>query len=247
MHYNNYRMRIFLLTFFIFIAISSCSRVPEPPAEEAGQSIIPVFEVFGYARCQNCPIVEHAVDSLKKLYGDSIAVLEYHLRWDGGDTISPEDIDLKTILYAISNAAPVTIIQGVHRVDGAESDESAQIEKFDTYYKSLRLLNDSINLIISFDTTGDSLLITFNCDSLQSIDTTTSVLFVAITEDSVFFALSGAEDSVYNNVVRKLLLLPSNLPQSVSFKKDYLSGKTVVAMIQDTVNKNILSVTQRRF
>lgn len=234
---------LILITSLILI---SCSRVPEPPQDEIGKKVIPVFEVFGYARCQNCPIVKHATDSLKRLYADSISVLEYHLR-QLGDTLSPEEISEKTELYGIGTSAPVTIIQGIHKLEGAESDESTQFLKFDTYYKSLRLSVDSIGLYMTIDTTHDSIHITFYADSSDNINTDQNVLFVIIKEDSVFFPLSGAEDSIYHNVVKKLEVLSPNLPQYISFKKEYLDQKTIVGMIQDTGNKKILSVSQRRF
>lgn len=238
--------RILFLSFITYLVVQSCSKVPKIPKVDEGKKNIPVFEVFGYARCSNCPIVDHAVDSLKALYKDSIAVLEYHLQ-NLGDTLSPEEIDMKIDLYDIGNSVPSTIIQGIYRIDGAEDTEDKQITKFNSYYKSLRLLRDSVGIYMSLDTINDSIQITFYADSSQYIDTLKDVLFVIITEDSVLFKQSGASDSIFNNVVRYITLLPTTLPQSLNFGKAYLRKKCVIGMVQDTLNNNIISTIQRRF
>lgn len=230
----------------IAFIILSCSRVPPVPRTDVEKKIIPVFEVFGYARCSNCPLVEHATDSLKALYKDSVSILEYHLRLLG-DTLSPEEINTKTELYNIQNTAPCTIIQGTRRIDGAEDSEETQLESFKSYYNALRAQKDSVGLYLTTDTMNDTIIITLDADSIMNIDTLKDVIFLSITEDSVFFQLSGAEDSIYNNVVREMKLLPSTLPQTLSFSKEYLRQKHLIMMLQDTVNKNIISVAQRRF
>ena len=236
-----------LVAFIILSLFTGCSRVPPHPEQEGGErKQIPVFEVFGYARCSNCPIVERAVDSLKRVYKDSIIVLEYHMRL-AGDTISPENIDERISFYDIGNAAPVTIIQGIHKINGAESDVPSQIVSFENYYSSLRARTDSVGLKILIDTTWDSIEFVFDADSLMNADSTRDVLFVMLTEDSVKFVQSGATDSIYNNVVRYFESLPGKLPLKFKMELSMVEGKNFVAILQDTVTKNIISGHQRRF
>ncbi len=239
-------MKLSYGTIFFLILMSGCSRLPPLPENTEGIKQTPVFEVFGYARCSNCPIVEHAVDSLKSLYQDSIIVLEYHLRLLG-DTLSPSNINGRTDFYNIGTSVPVSIIQGTYRIDGAEDNTQNQIVKFQNYYTSLRRGTDSVILRIQADTMGDSVDIIFNADSVQNIDTLSDALFVLITEDSIKFVQSGAEDSTYNNVVTFYKKLSGTLPVLIKFNKNNIEGKNIVGILQDTTAKNILSSTQRRF
>ena len=202
--------------------------------------------MFGYARCSNCPIVEHAVDSLKKVYKDSIIVLEYHLRL-AGDTISPENVSDRATFYNIGNAVPVTMIQGIYRIDGAENDVPSQLSSFQDYFNSLKEKSDSVGLKALIDTVRDSVEFTFDIDSFENVDTLREILIVLLTEDSVKFIQSGASDTFYNNVVRFYKEFSGVFPFKFKISQYTLKNRNFVAILQDTVTKNIVSELQRRF
>ncbi len=231
------------LAFYFFLLFSinlSCSRLPQIE-EPSSKTMVPVFEVFGYARCSNCPNVERALDSLKHIYGDSVIVLEYHMRVLG-DTLSPISILERQGLYNIGTSAPVTIVQGTQRIEGATG---VSLSLFENYYNSIRRFDDSVGLYFEHQWLGDSLLININIEN--ALDFSGARLFLFLTQDSVFFKQSGAPDSIFNNVVRHYESFEATFPKAWSAHRFLVSGKTLVILLQDTVNLKIFSATQRRF
>ncbi len=231
---------------FLLVVLFSCSRLPPKPELPSKKRQIPVFEVFGYARCSNCPIVEHATDSLKKVYTDSIIILEYHLRI-AGDTISPQNIETRASFYNIGNAVPITIIQGIYRIEGAESDVTTQFSTFKDYFLSLRERTDSVGLLVTIDTVEDSIEFTIDVDSAENVDTATEVFILLLTEDSVRFIQGGATDTIYNNVVKYYRTFPVTLPFRARMATNMVRNRNFIVLIQDSASKNIVSGFQRRF
>lgn len=186
-------------TFFyiwLFLFSLSCSEIPPKPQipTDMKQSP-PVFEMFGYARCSNCPVVEEAMDSLKRLYGDSIIVIQYHLRILG-DTLSPEEVTSRANFYQVNNVAPVIFINGIYRITGAPD---SAYSTFHSYF--LNSQRKPLIFTTETDTIGDSLIIKIILPDTITIDTTDSI-YTVVTQDSIYFAQPGAPDSLFNNVSR---------------------------------------------
>lgn len=228
------------LVIFLWLQYASCSRVPQSSLP-VSKPIIPVFEIFVYARCPNCPLVEEILDSLKKNYGDSIVVLEYHIRVLG-DTLSPVSISERQELYGIGNQAPITIIHGEERILG---NQSVTYTLFDSYYTTIRRgREDSLFLNISIkDLLSDSLLVTISADTLLNLSE--SKVFLCVTEDSVYFAQPGAPDSLFNNVVRFYHSWEPIFPLEIKIPK-FQREANLVVLVQDTLRGKIRGVTQRR-
>jgi len=171
-----------LTAFLLMIFSLSCSKLPEIPRSTT-KPMTPVFEVFVYARCPNCPVVEDVLDSLKKVYSDSVVVLEYHLRVLG-DTLSPENISERQALYNVGNQAPITVIHGEEKIIG---NQGVTYDGFATYYRSVRSgREDSLGVNgVLREQSGDSLTFLFQCDTLLNLES--SKAFAFLTCDSVFF------------------------------------------------------------
>ncbi|HOK22951.1 MAG TPA: hypothetical protein PKU94_02345 [Candidatus Hydrothermia bacterium] len=228
------------IVFLLIAGLIACSRLPESN-EPPTQPVIPVFEVFGYARCANCPVVEHALDSLKENYGDSIVVLEYHMRILG-DTLSPKTIEERESIYGIGTAAPITIVHGEVILQGSEGINT---ELFRNYYNSIRHKEDSVLLNISMATDADSFKFTVSAEG--ELDPGAKKLYAFVTQDSIVFKQVGAPDTIFNNVVRFLISMPPEFPVRVNISKTVFNHGIFVALVQDTLSKKILSVAQRRF
>jgi len=231
------RRRFFLVIFFI---ITGCSKLPQIP-EPTSQPVIPVFEVFGYARCSNCPIVEKSLDSLKQNLSDSVVVLQYHMRILG-DTLSPESVLERQNLYNIGSSAPVTIVHGEVRIEGASG---VSLSMFENYYRALRSREDSLGLKLTYIDEGDTARLIIGAVSELNLERLK--LFLFVTRDSILFKQPGAPDSIFNNVVRFYHSSNAGLPYEMKISKNFLTGGNFVAFLQDTVNLRIKSVLQRRF
>lgn len=225
---------------FILMQYTSCSRVPESSLP-VSKPIIPVFEIFVYARCPNCPVVEYILDSLKKNYGDSIVVLEYHIRVLG-DTLSPVSISERQEFYGIGSQAPITIVHGEEKILG---NQGVSYSLFYSYYSAIKSAReDSLFLSINIDDLlGDSLSLTVNVDTLLNF--TGSKVLIYVTEDSVYFAQPGAPDSLFNNVVRFYRSGEPIFPFKVKVPR-FQRNANLVILVQDTLSHRIRGVAQRR-
>lgn len=228
------------LRIVFFGLLCGCSRLPTPE-EPATVPIIPVFEVFGYARCSNCPAVEHALDSIKFEFDDSVVVLQYHMRILG-DTLSPQSILERQNLYNVGSSAPVTVIHGEEILQGS-SGVSTQL--FKAYYSSIRSREDSVAVVIASHLEGDSVLFTLSVKEETVVPG--ARLFIFVTQDSIIFKQTGVPDTIFNNVVRFYSSLLAEFPCQVRVSRTLFPQGNFVALLQDTLSKKIISVTQRRF
>ncbi|MEO0228935.1 MAG: hypothetical protein ABIL92_03420 [candidate division WOR-3 bacterium] len=234
------RVLIFVVIFSLLQFIQSCSKVPQSPIP-VSRPIVPVFEVFVYARCPNCPVVENILDSLKENYGDSVVVLEYHIRVLG-DTISPASIYERQEFYSVGNQAPITIVHGEENIQG---NQSVNYTLFNNYYKTIKSTReDSLFLSVSInDLLGDSLGVTINADTLLNLSG--AKVFICVSEDSIYFAQSGAPDSLFKNVVRFYYSAEPVFPLKIKIPR-FQRNVNFVVLVQDTLSKKIRGVTQRR-
>jgi hypothetical protein len=166
------------------------STEPEP---QTGYKRTAVIEFFTYHHCQNCPFAEAAIDSIFAMHGDSLVVIEYHIRF-AGDTLSPCStfVEDREALYGVL-ACPTTEFDGVEEVVGAEGDLVA------TYLNILgtRFSHRSSLRIGLFNAQFvDPASVSFNIQIMADADIS-GRLFMVLTEDSVVL-----DDSVYHFVAR---------------------------------------------
>jgi len=159
-----------------------------------------------------------------------------------GDTLSPESVLERQNLYNIGSSAPVTIVHGEVRIEGASG---VSLSMFENYYRALRSREDSLGLKLTYIDEGDTARLIIGAVSELNLERLK--LFLFVTRDSILFKQPGAPDSIFNNVVRFYHSSNAGLPYEMKISKNFLTGGNFVAFLQDTVNLRIKSVLQRRF
>lgn len=198
---------IFILSMLFLTLVVNCSKETEPPAETGYKRYV-VIEFFTYHDCQNCPLAEKAIDSLFGIHGDSLVIIEYHVRVLD-DTLTPctTFVNDRETRYTVGGTYPTVIFDGVERHTGATGD------LFSTF---LNVIQDrfSKNSNLRFHTFDaefvSSTSISFNIRIFSYTDVSGRLFFV-LTEDSVVF-----KDSLYNFVARQVYPDENGMVFSVS-------------------------------
>jgi len=212
--------RFFILTvlIFIFSIIINCTK-SEEPEPETGYKRNVVIEMFTFHGCQNCPIAEQAIDSLFGIYGDSLVVLEYHLK-QMGDTLSPcsSFVNERKTLYNVVGC-PTVVFDGLETYSGVSGDI------YNTY---LNCIADRFSKrsplkcqTLSADFVGPT-SIAYNVSIISENDIS-GKLFILLSEDSVTF-----EDSLYNFVVRQVYPDDNGIDFSISADNPFNSSGSIL-------------------
>lgn len=198
---------VVLLVLFstLFISCTKDKETEPPPATGFKRNV--VIEVFTYHHCPNCPIAEKAIDSLFGIHGDSLTVVEYHVR-QAGDTLTPCStfVNNRIALYTVGGY-PTVIFDGEEKHTGVTGD------MFNTFlnYLSDRFSKKSDLKITTLDASFiNSTSISFNTRIFSDQDISGRLFFV-LAEDSVAF-----EDSLYHFVVRQVYPDENGMVFSVS-------------------------------
>jgi hypothetical protein len=149
-----------------------------------------------------CPYAAVAADSLEKLKGDSIAVLEYH----GGDTFENTDA-LGRMTYYFGGAIPFpsAIFDGTSEVIGGEPGVLS--DYLSAYYT--QMINDSpcaLNVLVEYDSTTRFLEVKSRVTALDTFSNTH--LRYAIVESHIYHrwgSVYSLELDSLHHVVRKML------------------------------------------
>ncbi len=169
--------------------------------EEAPTGRVVLAELFTHAFCANCPFSKHALDSLSKEYGDSLAVVAYHHRFFL-DTLSPEYIAVRETLYQIT-AQPTVVFDGVNTVLTEDPDQDYTIYK--GWIVTERNRAPPLRLHLETTLTASLLEMTVHVVVIDSIQPGDFHLFYVLYEDSVYFSHVAATDSIFNFVVREMI------------------------------------------
>lgn len=178
------------------------STEPEPPS---GYKRTAIIEFFTFHHCTNCPLAEAALDSIYGIHGDSLAVIEYHLRTTS-DTLSPctTFVNNRKDLYGIISC-PTVEFDGVEEVEGASGD------LFATYSNILEA---------RFSNSAPFRVDNFNCEMIGTASVSFDFKLTADTDMSAYWFIVLTEDGIvqddhmYNHVARQVF--PSDTGQSFS-------------------------------
>jgi len=237
-----------------FLFIHFCSEAPKVIEEPTGRIVL--AEDFSFARCTYCPYAEDALDSLFHEYQDSLAVIVYHRRILG-DTLSPAYVAVRESLYQIT-ASPTVVFDGIHIVQ--TEDPNQDYATYKNFIISERNREPKLRLHLETNLIAFSVNLKLHIVVVDSIKIDDRYLFFVVYEDSVYFAQSGAPESTFNYVMRKMvpdergipigLSYPDSIVKEVNFNlqdnwhKDKLG---IVAFIQDKTTKEVLqAIVEKR-
>ncbi len=243
-NFLNWAGRRFLPALVILIC---CSESPIDVPEKSERIVL--AEDFSFARCTYCPYAEHALDSLSREYGESLAVIIYHRR-QLGDTLSPPYIATRESLYHILSS-PTVVFDGIHIVQTENPNDDYMIYK--QYITTQKSAKTKLFLHLDSELSADSVDVTVNIGAMDSLNNNHLNLFLVVYENDVFFKQLGAPDSIFDYVVRKIV--PDE--NGMEFEIDYLDSLTkqvsfalspnwntdklgIVAFVQDMETKEVL-------
>lgn len=239
---------------FLLIALFlSCSEAPKIEAELTPRVVL--AELFTFARCTYCPFSEHALDSLSEEYGDSLAVIAYHRRVLG-DTLSPTYVAVRESLYQI-DVSPTVVFDGVHVIQ--TEDPSQNYATYQNYIIQRRTVTPKLRLYLETIVISSSVNLKLHIVAIDSIEDGDYDLFFTVYEDSVFFAQSGAPESTFSYVMRKMIPDAYGAPISVTYPDSFIEEVDfnleptwdhekigVVAFIQDMETKEVLQAVVKK-
>ncbi len=182
----------------IFLILLSCSEAPVVKNEPAGRIVLAEF--FTFARCVYCPYAEEALDSLSKEFGDSLAIIAYHRRMLG-DTLSPSYVAVRESLYSIQTS-PTVVFDGLYKVQTENPDDNYPVYKNHIINRRAELTPLTMDWETSISPSSVNVKIHIvTVDSVRG----NYRLFLILTEDSVYFKQTGAPDSIFFFVMRKMV------------------------------------------
>lgn len=244
-------LSIMLLTIALLL---SCSEAPKIEAEPTPRVVL--AELFTFARCTYCPFSEHALDSLAKEFGDSLAVIAYHRRVLG-DTLSPEYVAVRESLYQI-DVSPTVVFDGVHVVQ--TEDPSQNYSTYQNYIIQRRTIAPKLRLDLETTLISSSVNLKLHIVAIDYIENGDYHLFFVVYEDSVYFAQSGAPESTFSYVMRKMipdahgmsinLFYADSIFEEVNFNLQPnwdIEKLGIVAFIQDMETKEIMQAIIQKF
>lgn len=225
----------------IGLLFAACSKCPTLPVPEGDSNRIVLAELFSFVECTFCPNAEEAIHRLKSEYGDSLAVLVYHMRLLG-DTLSPEDAQARAHWYGVS-AAPTSFFDGGSKFVGANTVEYAY-----NNYKDIIVTRRSIPspLQMSMDLLSTPSDVQIDCEVVALDEASGDLkLWSVIFENSV-----GLDDSKYDFVVRWIEEKSLSFSGSDTFRTTFAflnpwqSGELgAVAFVQNDDTKEVLQAT----
>lgn len=238
----------------LMVWVQSCSDAPTVSEEPTGRVVL--AELFTYARCTFCPFAEHALDSLAREYGDSLAVIAYHRR-QLGDTLSPAYVAVRESLYQITTS-PAVVFDGIELVQTEDPDANYGVYR--GWIVNERNRTPGLRLHIEASIVSPVLNLRLHIVTYDSLGPGDYHYFFAVYEDSLYFAQSGAPESTFAYVMREMvpnvygssISLPypdsSVYEESVVLKSSWNVDKLgVVAFVQDMTSHDVLqSVVVKR-
>jgi len=232
--------RIYYLLFTGVLALA-CSRCPTIPESDCNRVVL--AELFSFSGCTFCPNAEKAIDSLKFEYGDSLAVLVYHMRRlggaDTGDTLSPEEAQDRSEWYSVT-AAPTALFDGESRLLGAATVQFA----YNNYHNLIvtrRGVWSPFQISIDPSLTGQDIQVDCSVIPLNSISGELT-LWLALLQDSVSF-----NGSRYDFVVRRIESRDFSPAGTDTFRTSFQfqnrwsnADLGIVAFVQNDETKSVL-------
>jgi hypothetical protein len=187
------------IIFLIVILSLSCSEAPKIEIEVTPRVVL--AELFTFARCTYCPFSEHALDSLSKDYGDSLAIIAYHRRLLG-DTLSPDYVAVRESLYQIQ-VSPTVVFDGLHAIQTEDPNQNYSV--YNSWIIHRRNEAPKLRLHLETNLAVSTVNIKVHIIVHDSLEESNYQLFTVLYEDSVDFVQIGAPDSIYCYVMRKII------------------------------------------
>ncbi|MEO0072175.1 MAG: Omp28-related outer membrane protein [candidate division WOR-3 bacterium] len=244
------------LYLFIYIGILflSCSQAPINPFENTGRNVL--AELFTWARCVYCPYAAQALDSLAKEYADSVIVIAYHRRISQ-DTLSPIYVENRREFYYNTGAEPVVFFDGNGPV--RTENPSMNYNTYKGYIQLARSRPAPLKILLTTQVVNDSAVVNAKLIPTGLINSNNLRVLFVVTEDRIRFSLSGATDSIFNNVMRAMLPTEtgiSYIPQigeTTNFEIKFpihpswdRANLKVVVFVQNFNTKEIIQSAQKR-
>jgi glutaredoxin len=242
------------ITLLTIALLLSCSEAPKIEAEPTPRVVL--AELFTFARCTYCPFSEHALDSLTKEYEDSLAVIAYHRRVLG-DTLSPEYVAVRESLYQI-DVSPTVVFDGIHVVQ--TEDPNQNYSTYQNYIIQRRTITPKLRLYLETTLISFSVNLKLHIVAIDSIENGDYHLFFVVYEDSVYFAQSGAPESTFSYVMRKMIPDAYGTPITVVYSDSFVEEVDfnlqpnwdieklgVVVFIQDMETKEVMQAIIQKF
>jgi|GEM_PF-485603 len=227
------RLGLPLLIGFLLAGCSKCPTLPEP-----GSNRTVLAELFSFAGCTYCPNAEEAMRRLKSEYGDSLAVVVYHMRMLG-DTLSPEDAQARAQWYGVS-AAPTSFFDGGSKFVGAGTVEHAY-----NNYRDIIVTRRSVAspLEMSVEASLTQSAIEIDCEVVVLNEISGSLkLWLVVFQNSVHL-----DDAEYDFVVRWIEERSISLSRSdtvwatFNLSNRWPNGELgAIAFVQDDDTKSVL-------
>lgn len=234
--------------------ILSCSESPEIKRELANRIVLTEF--FTFARCTYCPYAEEALDSLSKEFRDSLAVVAYHRRLLG-DTLSPSYVGVRESLYSIQTS-PIVVFDGTTIVQTEKPEDNYPAYKNCILSERTKKTNLRLNLENTVE--GNLISLKIFVVPIDSIEASEYRLYIILTEDSVYFKQTGAPDSIFHFVMRKMIpdekgikitpVFPDSIIEELNFMLQpgwNIDKCGIVAFVQDMITKEVIqTIIDRR-
>ncbi len=251
MRLNRGRLLFFGSSLLLFFGCSDAPLIPLVPTNR-----VVLVEFFTWQRCVYCPYAARALDSLQKEFADSVVVIAYHRRV-AGDTLSPEYVEERRQLYYESGGEPATVFDGgpVVRTPGPEYN----YETFKNYILGAKAVLPQVELAVAVQRDSSRATVVARVFGVDATPEESLRLFIVITEDSVRAVLSGATDSVFNDVMRAMVPDVNGLPcwlrrgdslrfeQTVQFPVHWNPGRlNVVCFVQEPLSRRVLQACRKK-
>lgn len=211
-----------------------CSESPQIKIEPANRIVLAEF--FTFARCVYCPYAEEALDSLLTEFKDSLAVIAYHRRMLG-DTLSPDYVAVRESLYSIQTS-PIVVFDGLYNVQTEKPEDDYPTYK--NYITSERGKKTCLRLGLEKEIEGNMVSLKVKIVPVDSIFSSDYKLYIALTEDSVYFKQTGAPDSIFYFVMRKMIPNETGIKINPVFPDSIIKETNFV--LQSNWNVNKLSI-----
>ncbi len=231
----------------------SCSDAPEIKKEPANRIVLAEF--FTFARCVYCPYAEEALDSLSKEFKDSLAIIAHHRRVLG-DTLSPFYVAVRESLYSIQTS-PVVVFDGLYNVQTEKPEDDYPTYK--NYITTERGKKTGLRLNLEKEIEGSMVSLQVKVVAVDSIVSSDYRLFIVLSEDSVYFKQTGAPDSIFYFVMRKMIpdekgiKINPAFPDSIIEEMNFVLQPTwnadrlnIVAFVQDMLTKEVIQAVAAR-
>ena len=231
------KLTIFLPIIAFFLVL--CSEAPELPAPTNRTVLAEFFTDDGWPICASA---EQALDSLKKLYGDSLAIISYN------HTLCPAAIaDERANLYGFP-VYPTVVFDGTDEV--FEPNPDSLLTTYDDHIQAAKADTPQYNLELTATATPNAGNLQLNIVTADTIPVGEIFTYIAICQDSIH----GFLMPYFNYVCQQMysfpldLVHPDTLDTTIAFNHSIPVGQmSAIIFIQNMNTKKIMHAITKDF